>query len=132
MSSINKVILIGNAGRDPEIRRTNSGEPIANLSIATTESFKDKNSGEKKETVEWHRLVFFGRLAEIAEDYIKKGSKIYVEGKIKSKKWSGDDGIERTSTEIFVSTMKLLSSMQQQELPLKTKSSDLQEEDIPF
>ena len=109
MASINKVTLIGNAGRDPESRTFPSGDQVTNVTIATTETWKDKSTGEKKEATEWHRLVFNGRLAEIAAQYIRKGSSIYVEGKIKTRKWTDQaTGQERYATEIQVHELKLL------------------------
>jgi single-strand DNA-binding protein len=111
--SVNKVILIGNLGKDPEIRRTQDGRPIANLSIATSESWRDKNSGERKEKTEWHRVVIFSEgLCRIAEQYLKKGSKVYVEGQLQTRKWTDKDNIERYSTEVvlqnFNSTLTML------------------------
>jgi single-strand DNA-binding protein len=99
---VNKVILIGNLGADPDIRHMPSGDPVANVSIATSETWKDKNSGETQERTEWHRVVFFGKLAEIAEQYLRKGSKIYVEGKLRTRKWQGQDGQDRYTTEVVV------------------------------
>jgi single-strand DNA-binding protein len=101
--SVNKVILIGNLGRDPEIRRTQDGKPIANLSIATSESWRDKNSGERKEKTEWHRVVIFNEgLCKIVEQYLKKGSKIYLEGALQTRKWTDKDGVEKYSTEVVL------------------------------
>src|SRR3954462_6373287 len=101
--SVNKVILIGNLGADPEIKRTQDGRPIANLSIATSESWRDKNSGERKEKTEWHRVVIFSEgLCRIAEQYLKKGSKVYVEGQLQTRKWTDKDNIERYSTEVVL------------------------------
>lgn len=108
MASINKVTLIGNAGKDPESRTFPSGDTVTNLSLATTETWKDKQTGEKKEAVEWHRLVFNGRMAEIAAQYIRKGSSIYVEGSLKTRKWTDKDGVEKFATEIRVNDLKLL------------------------
>lgn len=102
MSGINKVILIGNNGKDPEIRYTPEGKAIANLNVATSESWKDKQSGEKKEKTEWHRVVIFGKLAEIAGEYVRKGSKIYLEGKLQTRKWTDNSGQDRYTTEIVV------------------------------
>ena len=99
---INKVILVGNLGQDPEIRYTADGRPIANFSIATSESWKDKNSGEKREKTEWHRLVVFGKLAEICGEYLSKGRQVYIEGKLQTRKWQGQDGQDRYTTEIVV------------------------------
>lgn len=101
--SVNKVILIGNLGADPEIRRTQDGRPIANLRIATSESWKDKNTGERKEKTEWHRVVIFNEgLCRIAEQYLKKGSKVYIEGALQTRKWTDKDGIEKYSTEVVL------------------------------
>jgi single-strand DNA-binding protein len=111
--SINKVILVGNLGRDPEIRRTQDGRPIANLRVATTESWRDKVSGEKRERTEWHTVVIFSEgLCRVAEQYLRKGSKVYLEGQLQTRKWQGQDGQERYSTEVvlqnFNSQMVLL------------------------
>jgi single-strand DNA-binding protein len=101
--SVNKVILIGNLGKDPEIRRTQDGRPVANLSVATSESWRDKNSGERKERTEWHRVVIFNEgLCKIAEQYLKKGSKVYVEGQLQTRKWQDQSGQERYSTEVVL------------------------------
>lgn len=113
--SINKVILIGNLGRDPEIRRTQDGKPIANLAIATSESWRDKNSGERKEKTEWHRVVIFSEgLCKVAEQYLKKGSKVYLEGQLQTRKWQDKDGVEKYTTEVvlqgFGGTLVMLDS----------------------
>jgi single-strand DNA-binding protein len=108
MASVNKVILVGNLGADPEMRYMPSGDPIANLRVATTDSYKDKASGEKKETTEWHRVVMFNRLAEIAGQYLKKGSQVYLEGRLQTRKWTDKEGQERYSTEIVCNEMKML------------------------
>jgi single-strand DNA-binding protein len=101
--SVNKVILVGNLGRDPEIRSTNDGTRIANLALATSENWRDRNSGERKERTEWHRVVIFNeRLVEIAEKYLRKGSKIYVEGALQTRKWTDNQGMERFSTEVVL------------------------------
>src|SRR5689334_17074336 len=101
--SVNKVILVGNLGKDPEIRRTQDGRPIANLSVATSESWRDKNTGERKEKTEWHRVVIFNEgLCKIAEQYLKKGSKVYLEGQLQTRKWTDKDNIERYSTEVVL------------------------------
>jgi single-strand DNA-binding protein len=105
---INKVILIGNLGADPEVRYTTSGGAVANLRLATSESWKDKQTGENREQTEWHRLVMFGRLGEIAGEYLKKGSKIYVEGRIQTRKWQDRDGNDRYTTEIVANDMQML------------------------
>ena len=101
--SVNKVILVGNLGKDPEIRRTNDGRPIANLSVATSESWRDKNTGERKEKTEWHRVVIFSEgLCKIAEQYLKKGSKVYLEGQLQTRKYTDKDGVEKYSTEVVL------------------------------
>ena len=105
---INKVILVGNLGNDPDVRYTQSGAAVANVSIATSESWKDKNTGEQQEKTEWHRVVFFGRLAEIVSEYLKKGSQIYVEGRLQTRKWQDKEGIDRYSTEIVANEMQML------------------------
>ena len=111
---VNKVILVGNCGQDPETRFMPSGGAVTNLSIATSESWKDKTSGEPQERTEWHRVVFFNRLAEIAGEYIKKGSKLYVEGSLRTRKWQGQDGQDRYTTEIVGSEMQMLDSRNSQ------------------
>ena len=108
MASVNKVILVGNLGKDPEVRYLQSGEAVANVTIATSDAWTDKASGEKKEATEWHRVVFYRRLAEIVEQYLKKGSSIYVEGKLKTRKWTDKDGQERFTTEIVADSMQML------------------------
>jgi len=108
MASVNKVILVGNLGRDPETRYMPDGGAITNISIATTENWKDK-SGEKQEKTEWHRVAFFGKLAEIAGEYLKKGSQVYVEGRLQTREWE-KDGVKRYSTEIIASAMQMLGS----------------------
>jgi single-strand DNA-binding protein len=108
MASVNKVILVGNLGKDPETRYMPNGDQVTNITIATSESWKDKNSGEQKEATEWHRVVFFRRLAEIAGQYLKKGSQVYVEGRLRTRKWQGQDGQDRYTTEIHADEMKML------------------------
>lgn len=105
---VNKAILVGNLGRDPEIRYSPSGAAVANVSIATTDSWKDKNTGEQQERTEWHRVVFFGRLAEIVGEYLKKGSQVYVEGRIQTRKWQDKEGNDRFTTEIVANDMQML------------------------
>jgi single-strand DNA-binding protein len=112
MASINKVIIIGNLGRDPETRYMPSGDAITNIAVATTETWKDKVSGEKKEQTEWHRIAFFGKLAEIAGQYLKKGSQVYIEGSLRTRKYTDKDGVEKYSTEIRADVMKMLGSRQ--------------------
>lgn len=112
MASVNKAIIVGNLGKDPEVRYTASGEAIANLTVATSESWKDKATGEKKESTEWHRISFFGKLAEICGQWLKKGSQVYVEGSIRTRKWTDQNGQERYTTEIRGDEMKMLGSRQ--------------------
>lgn len=107
---VNKVILVGNLGRDPEVRYSPNGQAVANVTIATSDSWKDKNSGEKQERTEWHRIVFFGRLAEIAGEYLKKGAQVYVEGRLQTRKWQDKDGHDRYTTEIVANEMQMLGS----------------------
>ena len=108
MASINKVIIIGNLGRDPEVRYTPNGAAVCNVSVATTRNWKDKTSGDKVEETEWHRVVFYDRLAEIAGEYLKKGSPVYVEGRLKTRKWQDKDGKDNYTTEIVAEQMQLL------------------------
>ncbi|MBK5912984.1 single-stranded DNA-binding protein [Rhodocyclus purpureus] len=112
MASVNKAIIVGNLGRDPEIRYLPNGEAVCNVTVATSESWKDKNTGEKKEMTEWHRVVFYRRLAEIAGQYLKKGSSVYIEGRIRTRKWQDKEGQERYTTEIEANEMKMLGSRQ--------------------
>lgn len=139
--SINKVILIGNVGADPEIRRTQQGTPIANLRIATSESWRDKNSGERKEKTEWHTIAIFNEgLCKVVEQYVKKGSKLYIEGSLVTRKWADQSGNDRYSTEIhlqgFNSTLTLLASPQSGERKTDDRNSYGGQEDdnsdIPF
>jgi single-strand DNA-binding protein len=105
--SVNKVILVGNLGKDPEVRRMTSGDPVVNLSIATSESWRDKASGERKEKTEWHRVVIFNKnLAEVAEKYLRKGAKVYVEGQLQTRKWTDKDGAEKYSTEVVLQNFR--------------------------
>ncbi|MNR82759.1 Single-stranded DNA-binding protein [compost metagenome] len=108
MASVNKVIIVGNLGRDPETRYMPNGEAVTNVAVATTESWKDKNSGDKKEITEWHRITFYRKLAEIAGQYLKKGSAVYVEGRLQTRKWTDKDGVERYTTEIIADSMQML------------------------
>jgi single-strand DNA-binding protein len=110
MASVNKVILIGNLGRDPEVRYAPSGSAICNVTLATSRQWKDKTSGEKQEETEWHRVVFYDRLAEIAGEFLKKGRPVYVEGRLKTRKWTDKDGVEKYTTEIVADQMQLLGS----------------------
>ena len=105
---VNKVILVGNLGKDPEVRYSPSGSAMANVTIATTDSWKDKQTGEKQEKTEWHRVVFFNRLAEIVGEYLKKGSQVYIEGRLQTRKWQGQDGQDRYTTEIVANEMQML------------------------
>jgi len=149
---INKVILVGNLGQDPEIRYTADGRPIANFSVATSETWKDKNSGERREKTEWHRVVVFGKLAEICGEYLSKGRQVYIEGRLQTRKWQGQDGQDRYTTEVVVDmrgTMQMLGTrdnagsrpaagggqsgggFQDQGYPPPPYQND-QEDDIPF
>ncbi len=112
MASVNKVILLGNLGADPETRYMPNGEAVANIRLATTESWKDKASGEKKEITEWHRVVFYRKLAEIVGQYLKKGASVYVEGRIRTRKWQDKEGQERYTTEIEANEMQMLGGRQ--------------------
>src|SRR6478752_5636225 len=110
MASVNKVILIGNLGRDPEVRYTPNGNAVCNVSVATTRTWKNKDSGDKSEETEWHRVVFYDKLAEIAGEYLKKGRSVYVEGRLKTRKWQDKDGVEKYTTEIVATDMQMLGS----------------------
>lgn len=114
MSSVNKVIIIGNLGGDPEVRFMPSGGAVANLSVATTSKWKDKSSGENREETEWHRLVIYGRLAEVASEYLKKGSSAYFEGRLKTRKWTDTSGADRYTTEVVVEDMRMLGGRPEQ------------------
>lgn len=134
MASVNKVILIGNLGAEPEQRFLPSGEAVCNIRIATTESWKDK-SGAKQEHTEWHSVGFFGKLAEVAAQYLKKGAPVYVEGRIKTRKWKDKEGNDRYSTEIVADRMQLLGSKQSEEKPApkgKPAFNGDDDETIPF
>ena len=107
MAGVNKVILVGNLGKDPEVRRMTSGEPVVNLSVATSETWRDKASGERKERTEWHRVVIFNEnLAKVAEQYLRKGSKVYLEGQLSTRKWTDKDGAEKYSTEVVLNRFR--------------------------
>ena len=110
MASINKVILVGNLGRDPEVRYTPDNNAITNISVATTDRYKDKHTGEQKEITEWHRVDFFNRLAEIAGEYLKKGSQDYIEGRLRTRKWTDQSGVDKYTTEIIADQMQMLGS----------------------
>ncbi len=139
MSGVNKIILIGRLGRDPEVRYSQSGRAVVNFSIATSEEWKDKETGEKKERTEWHRVVAFGRLGEICGEYLSKGKQVYIEGRLKTRSWE-KDGITRYTTEIVAEKMQFLGSKVDSEnyVPseIDDKSSDapnsIIEDDIPF
>jgi single-strand DNA-binding protein len=111
MASVNKVIIVGNVGRDPETRYMPSGDAVTNISVATSDRYKDKQTGEMKENTEWHRIAFFGKLAEIAGQYLKKGSQVYVEGRLRTRKWTDQSGQEKYSTEIIADSMQMLQGM---------------------
>jgi single-strand DNA-binding protein len=119
MASLNKVILIGNLGRDPETRYAPSGDAICNLTLATTEVWKDRTSGERREATEWHRVVFFGRVAEVAAQYLRKGSQIYVEGRLQTRKWQDQNGQDRYTTEIRGDEMKMLGRREGGDAPMR-------------
>ena len=121
---VNKVILIGNLGRDPEVRYSPNGQAIANVTMATSESWKDKTSGEKQERTEWHRVVFFGRLAEIAGEYLKKGAQIFIEGRLQTRKWQDKDGQDRYTTEIVANEMQMLGSRSGAGMPSDNYNQD--------
>ncbi len=142
--SLNKVLLIGRLGADPEIKQMVNGKSVARLSLATSQSWKDKSTGEKKEKTEWHRVVFFGKLAEICEQYLDKGSQIYVEGKLQTRKWQDKEGNDKYTTEIQGLSMNMLGGRQSsgdggaydqsqpEQKPSEPSASNISEEDIPF
>jgi single-strand DNA-binding protein len=143
--SVNKVIILGFVGNEPEIRQTQDGRTVANFSVATSESWKDKNSGEKQEKTEWHRIIAFGNLADIVKNYVKKGSKVYVEGSIQTRKWTDKNSVEKYTTEIilqgFNSTIQLLDGKKDGEVSqhskdkgdgYATQSNYAEENDVPF
>lgn len=138
MASLNKVQIIGHIGQDPEIRHTTNGDPVCNLNVATTEKWRDKNTGEKREATEWHRVVIFGKAAEVAEKYLRKGSQVYVEGKIVSRKFKDKDGIDRVSFNIQSESFQMFSSGAQQESKpttpkqAKERVEDFDNDSIPF
>jgi len=143
-SGVNKVILVGNLGQKPEMRYTKDQQPIANFSIATSESWKDKSSGDMMERTEWHNITFFGRIAEVVERYLDKGSKVYVEGRLQTDKWEDENGNKRSATKIIGSNMQMLDSKggsqsnesfdqsQSASQPVQSQDSQISEEDIPF
>jgi single-strand DNA-binding protein len=121
---VNKVILVGNLGKDPEVRYSPNGQAVANVTLATSESWKDKNTGEKVEKTEWHRIVFWGKLAEIAGEYLKKGSQIYVEGRLQTRKWQDKDGHDKYTTEIVANEMQMLGSREGRGAPAADFNQD--------
>ncbi|WP_180706039.1 single-stranded DNA-binding protein [Psychromonas sp. CD1] len=129
--SINKVILVGNLGKDPEMRYMPNGNAVANLTLATTESWKDKQSGERKEHTEWHNLTVFGRLGEMCGEYLKKGAKIYVEGRLKTDKWQDQNGQARYTTKITVSEIQMMDSRNQQGTQAFQSNTMQQDQDQP-
>ncbi len=134
---INKVILVGNCGQDPEVKYMPSGGAVTNITVATSESWKDKNTGQQQERTEWHRIVFFNKLAEIAGEYLRKGSKVYVEGSLRTRKWQDQSGQDKYTTEIAGSEMQMLDSKgassptERQQQRAQPTSEDL-DDDIPF
>jgi single-strand DNA-binding protein len=131
MRGVNLVIIVGNLGQDPEVRYTPSGDAVANLSVATSESWKDKNTGEKQERTEWHRIVAFRKLAEIMGEYLKKGSKVYIEGKLQTRKWQDKNGVERYTTEIVADRMEMLDPRGGGGRDHATDSSSREEQPVP-
>lgn len=138
--SINKVILIGNLGKDPEIRATNDGKEIANFSMATTESWKDKNTGKKRDKVEWHKIVIFSQgLVGVVKNYVRKGSKLYIEGQLQTRKWTDNNGVDKYITEIvlknFNSTLQILNKVDGSNTPKKENNNSTKvviDDGIPF
>jgi single-strand DNA-binding protein len=132
MASVNKVILIGNLGRDPELRYMPNGSAVCNFSIATTRSWKSKESGERQEETEWHRVVLFERLAEVAGEFLKKGRPVYIEGRLRTRKWTDKDGIEKFTTEIVGDQMQLLGSKPDDGSNAVPEGSAPDDDDIPY
>lgn len=139
MSSVNKVILVGRVGQEPELKYTARGDAAVNLSVATSESWKDKSTGDKKEETEWHRVSIFGKPAEIAAQYIRKGSLVYIEGRIKSKKYTDKQGIERTAFEVMCSQFQMIGKAPEGNVPQSNspkqqskQMDDIEQDDIPF
>ena len=122
MAGVNRVIILGNLGAEPETRHLPSGGAVTNVRIATSETWKDKNTGEKKEQTEWHRVIFFNRLAEIAGEYLRKGSKVYIEGALRTRKWQDKEGRDQYTTEIVAKEMQLLDSRQQDSAPRQERA----------
>jgi single-strand DNA-binding protein len=139
MASVNKVIIVGNLGRDPEIRYLPSGDAVCSIAVATTDTWKDKATGEKKEQVEWHRISAFAKLAEIMGQYLKKGSQVYIEGSLRTRKYTDKDGVEKYATDIRADTMQMLGGkpqggsqpQQRQSAPAPAGGGDM-DDDIPF
>jgi len=129
---VNKVILIGNLGADPEQRATSTGMAVTNIRIATSDTWKDKNTGEKQERTEWHTVVFFNRLAEIAGQYLGKGDRVYIEGSLRTRKWQAQDGSDRYTTEIVASEMQMLDSRGNAQQPVQQPGPQDFDDDIPF
>ena len=129
---VNKAIIVGNLGADPETKSLPSGNAVTNLSVATSETWKDKQTGEKRENTEWHRIVIFGKLAEIAGQYLTKGSKVYLEGRLQTRKWQDRDGNDRYTTEIVANEMQMLDSKGGQGAPQQSAPRDDLDGDIPF
>lgn len=137
MPSVNKTQLIGNLGADPEMRSMPDGTATASVTIATTDTWKDRETGEKKEKTEWHRVVFYRGLAEVVGEYLKKGSLVYVEGKLRTRKWADKDGVDRYTTEVVANEMKMLGKKPDNEMPSAPKQAapaagDDMDDDIPF
>lgn len=132
MASINKIILIGNLGADPEVRYAPSGDAICNLRLATTEKWKDKSSGEMRETTEWHRVVLYRRLAEIAQEYLRKGSSVYIEGRIRTRKWQDKEDKERYTTEIEANDLKMLGGSQSGATKSMPESTSEEYGELPY
>jgi len=137
---VNKVILVGNLGQDPEARNMPSGGAVTNISVATSEQWKDKKTGDQKERTEWHKVAFFGRLAEIAAEYLRKGSQVYVEGKLRTRKWQDRDGNDRWTTEVIADELQMLGGAPQQsekrvkggDMNPPQDVQDVYDDDIPF
>jgi single-strand DNA-binding protein len=134
MAGINKVILVGHLGKDPEVRYLESGIAVARFSLATSENYKDKTSGERRSTTEWHHIVLWRNLAEIAEKYLKKGNQVYIEGKLRSRTWQDKNGKERTTTEIVGENIQMLGKKEDDSssAPSDQKKQDNQSNDLPF
>ena len=138
MAGVNKVILVGNLGNDPDVRTMPNGELVANITVATSESWNDKNTGERREVTEWHRIVFYRRQAEVAGEYLHKGSKVYIEGRLKTRKWQDQNGQDRYTTEIQGDVLQMLDSRQQDKSSTSSKpkkpeeSADNFDDEIPF